>query len=206
MATLDRKPALRAGSCSHCELTRDVSPRVTLNLGRRGTPTPPSHPFLTVRFPLVLPVCTCFPSLSPSPLAFPRSLRGFNILSARQSLRINRGFCHTPPLVCDRTQSTLSFSLSLSLFRPSLHLSLPPFFTPCLLLCTLFHPSFCRFPSPSVLASVWLSSVSRAICFLWQLFFGLSARGLLLSKSRTLKNNKLPERTAPSASVHSSPT
>lgn len=116
MATLDRKPALQAGGCSHCELTWDVSLRATFNLGRRGTPTPPSHPFLTVRFPLVLPVCTCFPSLSPSPLAFPRSLGGFNILSARQSLRINRGFCHTPPLVCDRTQSTLSFSLFLSLF------------------------------------------------------------------------------------------
>ena len=120
MATLDHKPAPRARSCSHCELTRDVSPRATLNLGRRGTPTPPSHPFLTVRFPLVLPVCTCFlpslsvlsrfPSLPPEDLTF-FPLASHCVLTGAFVTR-----------VCDRTQSTLSFSLSLSLFRRSPHL------------------------------------------------------------------------------------
>lgn len=60
-------------------------------------------------------VLLCFvPVLLPSvPLAL--SLGGFNILSARQSLCIKRGFCHTPPLVCFST------------LRPSSPLLPPPF-------------------------------------------------------------------------------
>lgn len=74
----------------------------------------PSHPFFTVRFPLVLPVCTCFLSLR-------RSLPGFNILSAWQSECVNwRPFV---TLLCDRQSLP---SLSLTLF-PSMLPAPPPF-------------------------------------------------------------------------------
>lgn len=94
---------------------------------------------------LLISVCTCFPSLCPPPLSLSRSLAlgGFNILSARQSLCINQGFCHTPPLVCDSTQRTpslFSFSLSISGSPPSLfslcfHVLSHAISRSCLLLC-----------------------------------------------------------------------
>lgn len=149
------------------------------------------------------------------------SLWGFNILSAWQSVCINRGFCHTPPLVCDRIQPP-SFFLS---FSHSLHLWLffpqpgSPFAS---LYCTLFYPSSPRFsccsPSsgspPSISHAIPLS-LHLCVCLAKQLelcnLFSVAAlwtftASLLLSKSGTFALKITNSRAhCSSASVHASP-
>lgn len=153
----------------HWEAACGVRPSAAFNLGRRGAPNAPSHPFLTVCFPLVLPVCTCFP-FPPSPSQdltfFPLGSQCVlteafvtrHLLSGTgHSLPLSFSLFHTPSI----SDLSLCFAVLYLLFARLLAGSLPPDSPP-----SLSH----ALPSLSIFASVWISSLSRAICFLWQLF------------------------------------
>lgn len=115
---------------------------VSFNLSRRGT-----KPHLHIHsLQSVSPLCapsTCFP------------FWGFNILSARQSLRVNGDFCHTLPLVSFRTQCTPSFLFFFHLqsCRLTLNCCLASicYISSYLLFFFFFLPWFLGFPFPSFL-------------------------------------------------------
>lgn len=133
------------------DLTKHLSPWSPL-ISSRGYQTTPSHPFLTVCFPLYLLVPVFLPCV-------PFPFWGFNILSAWQSVCISRGFCHTLPLVCFGTPCTPSFLF----FFSGLQFPLPGS-------CTVFHLSICcifRCLFLSLLISSSLSLFFSFICQLW---------------------------------------
>lgn len=90
-------------------------------------------------------------------LSLSPSLRGFNILSAWQSLCINWRFCHMPPLVVTEhsvlpPSSFLAFSHSRHLFQSvSPSASLLRFLSVSLAFAVCLFPSFLSFPAASAL-------------------------------------------------------